>query len=268
MSATKTIGVLFPGQGSQSVGMLGHLLAQQSAAIGDLIERADAALGYSISGIISNGPLDVLTRTEHAQPAILLASLCHWRWMTETRTRPGTNVKFIMAGHSLGEYSALVAGGYLSFEDGLRLTALRGRIMSECSVTEKKPGMMLVVSARDVRAMEEGRRRLEAWLDPQESSISALNSPIQLVLAGSISHLESVAQRIKEQCPKMRVARLRNVSCAFHSPLMRSAQERFRREARGLFDDARVATTPFGRGCSVLSNVTAEPVDIFSVADG
>lgn len=252
MASRRVIGVLFPGQGSQFVGML-RPFKQHGPIFRDLIDSADAALGYSLSSIIAKGPLDLLTRTEHAQPAILLASICHWKWWRETKAQP--EAEFVMAGHSLGEYSALVAGGYLSLQAGLRLTALRGRIMSECAIKET-PGMMIVLNASQRSSLDECQARLQEWLDPKRASISAYNSSLQLVLAGTVSHLEKIMTLISEHCPKVKVHRLRNVSCAFHSPLMRSAQERFRQEAQGIF----TLTSPSTNRNIVLSNVTAEPV--------
>lgn len=113
------IAVLFPGQGSQSIGMLTGLLAR-SALVRGLVERADAILGYSLSGLIARGPLSRLTATEYAQPAIVLTSLCHWEVHQQENRNNHDNV-IAMAGHSIGEYTAMAAAGMFSFEQIMTL---------------------------------------------------------------------------------------------------------------------------------------------------
>lgn len=111
--------VLFPGQGSQSVGMLSKILAGSRRA-GETVAAAGRILGYDIGRLIAKGPLEELTRTEHAQPAIVLASLCEWEAALERDPQLG-RLDVVMAGHSIGEYSALAAAGYFSLEQILEL---------------------------------------------------------------------------------------------------------------------------------------------------
>lgn len=122
----RQIGVLFPGQGSQYVGMLNKLLLASTKAK-ELVEMADNILGYKLSKIIANGPTDLLMQTNYAQPAIVLTSLCHWEHQKELDATLLQKVN-VIAGHSIGEYSALAASGYLTNEIAIKLAV--GRILS------------------------------------------------------------------------------------------------------------------------------------------
>lgn len=114
----RRIAVLFPGQGNQSIGMLNGRLSQD-ASVRRLIDRADAILGYPLSELIARGPLSRLTATEHAQPAIVLASLCHWE--LHQQGGRGADAIVAVAGHSIGEYAAMAAAGMFSFEQVIAL---------------------------------------------------------------------------------------------------------------------------------------------------
>ncbi|MFU8822398.1 MAG: ACP S-malonyltransferase, partial [Gammaproteobacteria bacterium] len=113
------IAVIFPGQGSQSVGMLARLLAEQPAAAA-AFEEANEALGYNLGALVAAGPDELLNRTDHTQPAMLAAGVAVWRaWQARGGPRPAA-----MAGHSLGEYTALVCAGALGYADALRIVRL------------------------------------------------------------------------------------------------------------------------------------------------
>ena len=126
--AVSHIAFLFPGQGSQAVGMAQHL-AQQVSSAADTMAEADAILGFSLSKLCFDGPEDVLTDTINAQPALLASSVATLRAMQELL--PEFPAPSAVVGHSMGEYTALVAAGSLSFADGLRLVRERGRLMKE-----------------------------------------------------------------------------------------------------------------------------------------
>ena len=127
---------VFPGQGSQVVGM-GRELAQKYAEIAHLYAQADTVLGYPLSQLCFEGPENLLTRTDNAQPALLLTSLAHLRALQLTQPEVLDGPPLFVAGHSLGEYTALVASGALSLEDGLRLVRERGRLMNEARTRRK-----------------------------------------------------------------------------------------------------------------------------------
>lgn len=119
------IAVLFPGQGSQTIGMLNGLLAR-SAAARRLAEQADTILGYSLSKIIAQGPLSRLTATEYAQPALVLTSLCYWEVYRPQMADDNVNKVVAMAGHSIGEYAAMAAAEMFSFEQIMTLAVCSG----------------------------------------------------------------------------------------------------------------------------------------------
>ena len=134
--------MLFPGQGSQSLGMLADLAAQH-AVIGQTFQEASDALGYDLWALCQNGPETDLNRTDRTQPAILAASIALWRlWCEQSAARPA-----FVAGHSLGEYSALAAAGVLGIPETLDLVALRGKIMHEA-------GAEVAVEAYDAGAVD------------------------------------------------------------------------------------------------------------------
>jgi [acyl-carrier-protein] S-malonyltransferase len=245
---TGRIAILFPGQGSQYVGMLNQLILK-SPKTREIVKRADAILGYKLSEMIANGPEEMLSRTEFTQPATVLTSLCHWEAIKERFQ----GRELVMAGHSIGEYSALAAAGWLSMENIMQLVALRGRIMSETDAN----GVMTVVNLGRPEELVEIQQRIKENLDESLGSCSAFNSSVQLVISGAESEVEKI-EDLLSQIPKimMMMQRLKKVSCAFHSPLMQRAAKRFRNEARSLLLQTvnfKSSTTP------VISNVTAEP---------
>ena len=206
-SAGKTA-FLFPGQGTQHVGM-GLELAQSSAAARTVFEEVDEVLQTSLSRLMFEGPEDELTRTVNAQPAIVAVSLAFMRAMEEALGPEGVPSPSYVAGHSLGEYTALVPAGVLDVADALRLVRERGRLMQEAS--EQQPGAMAVVLGLDELTVEEVCRETGA-------QISNVNAEDQIVIAGERVSLAR-AMDLAAMRGARRLVRLQ-VSGAFHTRLM------------------------------------------------
>ncbi len=206
--------MLFPGQGSQFTGM-GKDLAERFPAVARIYEEADDILGFSISKLSFEGDTEVLTETRNAQPAILLNSLAVARVMKdEAGLEPS-----IVAGHSLGEYSALAAAGAFDDMDALRIVRMRGELMFDAGL--RQPGTMAAIigmETEDVRAVCE-----EASTGDTVVVLANINSPGQIVISG---HIEAVdrAMKLAEDKGVRKVVKL-NVSGAFHSPLVAPAQD-------------------------------------------
>jgi [acyl-carrier-protein] S-malonyltransferase len=249
---------VFPGQGSQSVGM-GRDIYASSAAARAIFDQADETLGFALTRLCFEGPDDALTATENAQPALLTASVAllaavgEGRREEETR-RHGDDLSFsrplhlpaspsFVAGHSLGEYSALVAAGAFDFPTALRLVRRRGELMSEAH-----EGGMAAIIGLDEEPLEEICRVVS--LDGPPVVIANANAPGQIVISGASVAVERACARAKEQGAK-RALPLK-VSAAFHSPLMRTAAE-------GLAPAIAAAEIAYAR-VPVISNVTAGPI--------
>lgn len=213
---SEKIALIFPGQGSQKVGM-GLPLCESIPLAKDTFDEADEILGRSISDICFEGPLQELTKTENAQLAIFTNSVANFR-VAQTRGIIPTAV----AGHSLGEYSALVAAGVISFSDGLRLVEQRSSLMS---IAEKEePGMMAAILGLDNAEVEEICRTVSIS-SGQIAQVANYNCPGQLIVSGSVSGVQDVVKKAKLSGAK-RALPLK-VSGAFHSNLMEPARVEF-----------------------------------------
>src|SRR6185369_1242528 len=199
--------LLFPGQGSQKPGM-GKDVAAEFSSARDVFERADAALGMSLSQLCFEGPADELTLTNNAQPALVAHGAAAW---AATRDVIGANV-MAAAGHSLGEFSAYHAAESLGLEDAVRLVRRRGELMHESGV--KRPGTMAAILGDTNRPIEE--ICAEATRDAGLVVPANYNSPGQVVISGEEAGVERAMALCKDAGAK-RAIRL-NVSGAFHSP--------------------------------------------------
>jgi [acyl-carrier-protein] S-malonyltransferase len=213
-----TTSFVFPGQGSQFVGM-GRDVYISSPAARAIFDEADQVLGFSLSDICFNGPAETLNDTQYSQPAIFTVSIAYLEALREWMRETGRHIyPAYMAGHSLGEYTAMVAAGSMSFANGLRLVWERGRLMKDAG--ERNPGgMAAVIGLTD--------DRLQSVVDAASSEgvvvIANSNSPIQTVISGEIAALLKAMELAKDE-GAARVARLA-VSIASHSPLMQQAGE-------------------------------------------
>lgn len=206
---------VFPGQGSQSLGMLAELGVQQSLVI-DTFAEASAALGYDIWALIQQGPEEQLNQTDKTQPAILAASVALWRlWLAEGGARPA-----FVAGHSLGEYSALVAADSLPFAEAVKLVELRGQLMQQ-AVPAGLGGMAAILGLEDADV-------LAACAEAAQGEIVSavnFNAPGQVVIAGNAAAVERAIEACKARGAKRAMAL--PVSVPSHCELMRPAAERF-----------------------------------------
>ncbi|MDE2793224.1 MAG: ACP S-malonyltransferase [Gemmatimonadota bacterium] len=234
-------GLLFPGQGSQHVGM-GQALAERFAEARDTFAEADDTLGFGLSGLAWEGPEEVLTATENAQPALFVHSVAAYRVV---RARIGTVAG--AAGHSLGELSAHAAAGTYSFADGLRAVRRRGQLMARAG--EETPGTMAAILGLGVDRVDELCR--EAERQGHTLVAANLNADGQVVVSGDVWGISWVATAAKSRGAR-RIMPLK-VSAAFHSPLMGPAAEQFAAALNGI----RFRRPSF----PVVSNVTARAVD-------
>ena len=206
---------LFPGQGSQYAGM-GKSLAEAFPEAAAAFAEADAALGFSISKLCFEGPEEELKRTEITQPALVTVSIAAFRVLQAKGFAPD-----YVAGHSLGEYSALVAGGSLDFADALRLVHKRGRYMQEA--VPSGVGAMAALLKLPEGALD---RILAEAAQGEVVSAANLNSPDQIVIAGHAGAVERAAELAKAAGAKRAV--MLSVSAPFHCALMKPAQERLK----------------------------------------
>lgn len=226
---------IFPGQGSQFPGM-GKELYESSSQASQLFHQADELLGFSITKIMLEGTEDQLRQTNVTQPAVFLHSVVIA--LTASDFRPDA-----VAGHSLGEFSALVASGALSFKDGLMLVAKRAAAMQRAC--EKNPSTMAAVLGLEDRQVEEICSSIQG-----EVVVAAnYNCPGQLVISGSIKGIELAIEKLKAAGAKRAIPLV--VGGAFHSPLMEPAREELA---------AAIEATPFSNPiCPIYQNVDAKP---------
>jgi [acyl-carrier-protein] S-malonyltransferase len=233
------LALLFPGQGSQKIGM-GKQLAEDFPAARSVFEQADSALGMSLSQLCFEGPEDDLRLTANTQPAILTTSIAALRALqSECAIAPE-----LAAGHSLGEYSALVATGALEFADAVVAVRERGRLMQEACPPGQ--GAMAALIGLDMAVVSEVCA--SACADGEIVVPANLNAPGQIVVAGHSGAVRRAVGLAKERGGRMSVEL--NVSAPFHSPLMKPAQERMAAVLAGI----RVKPLTFG----VIANVTAQ----------
>lgn len=239
------IAFLFPGQGSQAVGM-GLSLAEAEPSVMDYFKKADQKLNFSLSKLIFEGSQEELTLTSNAQPALLTTSIAILAYFKQSEIKPD-----YVAGHSLGEYTALVAAGAFSFEDGVYAVRKRGEFM-EAAVPNGE-GTMAAVLGLDRTLLNEVTAEVTNEGNPVQ--LANLNCPGQIVISGTTKGVEIASIKAKEAGAK-RVMPL-VVSGPFHSELMKPAAEKLSSVLDGLeINDAKVP---------VIANVTA--TEMTSVRD-
>lgn len=232
------LAMVFPGQGSQSVGML-SALAETFPVVGTTFRQASGVLGYDLWERVQNGPEALLNQTACTQPAMLAAGVATWRcWQERQGPLPA-----MMAGHSLGEYTALVCAGALVFEDAVRLVEKRGQFMQN-AVPDGSGAMAAILGLED----DQVRALCEVSAQGQVVSAVNFNSPGQVVIAGEVAAVERAMNAAKEAGAKRAVAL--PVSVPSHCSLMKPAAEAFERELAAI--DVAIPDIP------VLHNVDAE----------
>jgi [acyl-carrier-protein] S-malonyltransferase len=215
---TPTIALLFPGQGSQTVGM-GRALYDAYPAARTVFEEADDALNFRLSDIIFNGPEDTLKQTEHTQPAILTVSIAALRVLQPELHSRNLSIAYA-AGHSLGEYSAHVTAHTFSFADAVRTVRARGQFMQ--SAVPSGEGAMAAILGLNLPDIEATCTAVTAESTYGVVATANLNSPDQTVISGTVAAVTRAAERCKELGAKRTV--MLPVSAPFHCPLMMPAQ--------------------------------------------
>lgn len=237
---SRRIAAMFPGQGSQHVGM-GAELAAAEPAVRELFEQADEILGYRLSRICHEGPEEELVRTENAQPAILLHACAVWRTLpAEVR-----DAVVVGAGHSLGEFTAWLAADGLSFADALRTVRRRGELMAAAG--DERSGTMAAILGLEPADVE----RLCRDVDDGTVVPANYNAPGQIVISGDVDAVEKARVAAVEAGARRAVPL--NVSGAFHSPLMAAAREGL----RAALEDVSIGDPVF----PIVANASAAPVE-------
>lgn len=250
MSAS--LAFVFPGQGSQSLGMLAELGEQQKLVI-DTFAEASEALGYDLWALAQQGPQERLNQTDKTQPAILTASVALWRlWLAEGGAHPA-----FVAGHSLGEYSALVAAGSLGFVDAVKLVERRGQLMQE-AVPAGQGGMAAILGLEDADV-------LAACAEAAQSEVVSavnFNAPGQVVIAGAAAAVERAIEACKARGAKRAMAL--PVSVPSHCELMRPAAERFAESVESIVWQAPQIPLVQNASAAVVSDLNALKRDLLA----
>ncbi len=238
MTDQHALALVFPGQGSQQVGMLADL-AEQWPNIIETFGQASEVLSYDLWKMVQEGPQDTLNLTEHSQPALLTASVALWRvWSNLSDQVPA-----MMAGHSLGEWSALVCSGVVDFENAVKLVQLRGRYMQE-AVPVGVGSMAAIIGMEDAAIVDICEKASESEVVVAVN----YNSPGQVVIAGHTGAVDRAMQLCKAAGAKRALPLA--VSAPFHTPLMKPAAEKLASEISATEFNA--ASTP------VVHNVSAK----------
>lgn len=241
-----SLAMVFPGQGSQSVGMLGAFAAAHDT-VRAIYARASAALGFDLWALVADGPADRLNSTENTQPAMLVADVATYEiWLAHGGTAPGA-----VAGHSLGEFAALVCAGSLAFEEAVRLVQFRGRIMQQ-AVPAGTGGMAVLLGLED-KAVE--AICAEAGQGEIVEAVN-YNAPAQVVIAGHSTAVQRALALAKERGCKR--AQALPISVPAHSSLMRAAAHRL--EQRLAQIEVRAPNCRYISASDALEH--AEPSDI------
>lgn len=235
---------VFPGQGSQAVGM-GQQLAENFASAKAVLDEVDAALGQDLSGLMANGPIEDLTLTENAQPALMAASLAVMRVLEQDFDVNVTAASFV-AGHSLGEYSALAAAGSLSIADAAKLLKLRGQAMQKAVPVGEGTMAALLGADEDLAA-----QAVEAGRTVGVCGIANDNAPGQIVISGATAAIEAAIAKAGEL--GLKKAMKLPVSAPFHCPMMQPAAD--------AMAEALAAASINAPAVPVVANVTARPTD-------
>ncbi len=209
---TNKFAVVFPGQGSQSVGMIADITAEYPLVL-DVFTQASEVLNYDLWDLIVNGPADKLNQTVHTQPALLAASIAVWNVYIKNNPH---NLPSVLAGHSLGEYTALVAAGSLAFTDAIKLVAARGKFMQE-AVPADVGAMAAILGIDDHKVIS----NLIAEFDTVE--VANLNAIGQTVIAGKKNSVLLAIEKLKNNGAKL--AKLLDVSVPSHCSLMQPAAD-------------------------------------------
>lgn len=240
-----SLAVLFPGQGSQFAGMSADVFEARPDL---LVDRAESILGWSLRDLCASGPLEQLTDTRHAQPVLYAVAYAMWEQVRDHLPQPA-----FLAGHSLGEYTALAASGMVSFDDGLRLVAARGAAMAEAASHEES-GMAALLGVDE----DEARAIVAACnAEGGTCTLANINSPAELVVAGSAGDLAWMEERARDLGAR-RVIPLK-VAGAFHTHFMDDAVEPLRSALAGIrFSEPSIP---------VVGNTDAVPITPDTVAD-